>query len=53
MSAQLSLTALDGVPTIRAGADLASLILEAAGRTGIALRDGDILVLAQKIVSKA
>jgi coenzyme F420-0:L-glutamate ligase / coenzyme F420-1:gamma-L-glutamate ligase len=53
MSAQLSLTALDGVPTIRAGADLASLILEAAARAGIAPRDGDILVLAQKIVSKA
>jgi coenzyme F420-0:L-glutamate ligase/coenzyme F420-1:gamma-L-glutamate ligase len=53
MSAQLSLTALDGIPTVRPGADLAGLILEGTARSGIALGDGDILVLAQKIVSKA
>jgi coenzyme F420-0:L-glutamate ligase / coenzyme F420-1:gamma-L-glutamate ligase len=53
MGAQLSLTALDGIPTVRPGVDLAELILEATARTGLALRDGDILVLAQKIVSKA
>jgi coenzyme F420-0:L-glutamate ligase / coenzyme F420-1:gamma-L-glutamate ligase len=53
MAVQLSLTAVDGIPTVRPGIDLAELILEAAARTGIALRDGDILVLAQKIVSKA
>jgi coenzyme F420-0:L-glutamate ligase/coenzyme F420-1:gamma-L-glutamate ligase len=53
MAAQLSLTALDGIPTVRPGVDLARLILDALARTGIALRDDDILVLAQKIVSKA
>jgi coenzyme F420-0:L-glutamate ligase/coenzyme F420-1:gamma-L-glutamate ligase len=53
MAVQLSLTAVDGIPTVRPGVDLAELILEATARTGIALRDGDILVLAQKIVSKA
>jgi coenzyme F420-0:L-glutamate ligase / coenzyme F420-1:gamma-L-glutamate ligase len=53
MAVQLCLTALDGIPTIRSGADLANLVLEATARTGVVLRDGDILVLAQKIVSKA
>ena len=50
---QLVLTALDGIPTIRPGADLAGLIVEAAAGMGLVLREGDILVLAQKIVSKA
>jgi len=49
----LVLTALEGVPTVRPGDDLAEIILAGAARTGLALADGDILVLAQKIVSKA
>ncbi len=53
MAAQLVLTALEGVPTIRPGHDLADVILRSAAHTGISLRDGDILVLAQKIISKA
>jgi coenzyme F420-0:L-glutamate ligase/coenzyme F420-1:gamma-L-glutamate ligase len=52
-SAQLALTALQGIPTVAAGDDLAALIAAAAKRTGLVLRDGDILVVAQKIVSKA
>jgi len=51
--AALSLTALPGIPTVAPGADLARLVLDGAERAGIALADGDILVLAQKIVSKA
>jgi len=53
MAASLMLTALEGVPTVRPGDDLAEIILAGATRVGIALADGDILVLAQKIVSKA
>ena len=53
MAAQLVLTALEGVPTIRLGDDLADIILRSAAHTGIALKDGDILVVAQKIVSKS
>lgn len=41
--------ALPGIPEIRAGDDLAPLLVRAAG----ALADGDVLVLAHKIVSKA
>jgi coenzyme F420-0:L-glutamate ligase/coenzyme F420-1:gamma-L-glutamate ligase len=51
--ATLCLTALPGIPTIAAGDDLARLVLEAAGRAAIALAAGDILILAQKVVSKA
>jgi coenzyme F420-0:L-glutamate ligase/coenzyme F420-1:gamma-L-glutamate ligase len=38
---------------IQPGDSLPGLILEALGRAGISLADGDILALAQKIVSKA
>jgi coenzyme F420-0:L-glutamate ligase/coenzyme F420-1:gamma-L-glutamate ligase len=49
----LSLTALPDVPEVRPGDDLAALILAGVARAGEQLRDGDIVVLAQKIVSKA
>ena len=49
----LTLTALRDIPLIQPGDDLASLILQALARASIALEDGDILVVAQKIVSKA
>jgi coenzyme F420-0:L-glutamate ligase / coenzyme F420-1:gamma-L-glutamate ligase len=53
MTTSLTLTALDGVPTIRADHDLVAVIAAAIERSGIELRDDDVLVLAQKIVSKA
>ena len=53
MPARLVLTALECVPTVRAGNDLVELVLSGVSRTGIELADGDIVVLAQKIVSKA
>lgn len=49
----LILTPLPGMPLIRPGDDLPELILQAMERAGISFQDGDILVLAQKIVSKA
>lgn len=51
--ASLTLTTLPGIPLIHPGDDLASIIFAALGQAQIALKDGDILVLAQKIVSKA
>ena len=51
--ASLTITSLDGVPFVQQGDNLADLIWAALQETGIALQDGDILVLAQKIVSKA
>ena len=46
----LQIWALDGLPEVRAGDDLIALVADAAGGT---LRDGDILVVTSKIVSKA
>lgn len=49
----LTLTSLTEIPLIRPGDDLAEIILSAIHSGGIALQEGDILVLAQKIISKA
>ena len=43
---------LEGMPEIEEGDDLAQLLAEAAGRTG-GFENGDVLVVAQKAVSKA
>lgn len=49
----LILTPLAGIPLIQPGYDLDEIIIQAVRRAGMTLQDGDILVLAQKIVSKA
>ncbi len=49
----LTLTALAGIPLIQPGDSLAEMVLAAIDQTGISLEDGDILVFAQKIVSKS
>src|SRR5450755_910805 len=48
----LSVTALEGLPEIAAGDDLAQLIVPAAATIG-GLREGDVLVVAHKVVSKS
>jgi len=56
MAAELSLMAVPDFPLVRAGDDLGELLLSrlaAVSTIGAALRDGDVLVFAQKIVSKA
>jgi coenzyme F420-0:L-glutamate ligase/coenzyme F420-1:gamma-L-glutamate ligase len=52
-AAQLRLIALPGIPLVQEGDDLAALILAAVSRCGEHLCDGDVLVVAQKIVSKS
>jgi coenzyme F420-0:L-glutamate ligase / coenzyme F420-1:gamma-L-glutamate ligase len=49
----LVLTGLPGIPMIAAGDDLAAIIVKALRDADLALDAGDVLVLAQKIVSKA
>jgi coenzyme F420-0:L-glutamate ligase / coenzyme F420-1:gamma-L-glutamate ligase len=49
----LTLTPFSDIPLIRPGDNLADIILTALRATDIELADDDILVLAQKIVSKA
>jgi coenzyme F420-0:L-glutamate ligase/coenzyme F420-1:gamma-L-glutamate ligase len=51
--AGIELIAIPGVPAIAPGDDLAALIAERLERAEIPLLDGDVVVLAQKIVSKA
>ncbi len=49
MPQRLELFAIPGLPMVQPGDDLAALIVDRAGE----LRDRDVLVIAQKIVSKA
>jgi coenzyme F420-0:L-glutamate ligase/coenzyme F420-1:gamma-L-glutamate ligase len=44
---------IEGIPEVRPGDDIARLIVEAARRQGTPLAAGDLLVVGQKIVSKA
>jgi coenzyme F420-0:L-glutamate ligase/coenzyme F420-1:gamma-L-glutamate ligase len=50
---RLEAIALPGMPLVQPGDDLAKLVQEALTRAGLALAEGDVLVVAQKIVSKA
>ena len=50
---QLTFTALEGIPMIQTGDDLAVILRQALTASTIRLQDGDVLVLAQKIVSKS
>ena len=49
----LSITPLQGMPLFAAGMSIASEIVAAIAREGGRLGDGDVIVVAQKIVSKA
>ena len=49
----LVLTPLPAVPLVKTGDDLVEIIWNSVNKGNIHLQDGDILVLAQKIVSKA
>ncbi len=51
--ASLSARALAGLPELRGGDDLAGLIAEAAAADGERLRDGQLVLIAHKVVSKA
>lgn len=51
--ARLTLSAVSGIPLIRAGDDLCALIIAALAQAGLEVGDGDIFVVAQKAVSKA
>ncbi|HEU5325472.1 MAG TPA: coenzyme F420-0:L-glutamate ligase, partial [Candidatus Limnocylindria bacterium] len=53
MSGRLELIALNGIPEIGPGDDLVVAIGDALDASGITLTDADVLVVTQKIVSKA
>jgi coenzyme F420-0:L-glutamate ligase/coenzyme F420-1:gamma-L-glutamate ligase len=53
MTTRLELLAIPGLPMVKAGDDLPSLILDGLDRAGMSLQDRDVVVIAQKVVSKA
>jgi coenzyme F420-0:L-glutamate ligase/coenzyme F420-1:gamma-L-glutamate ligase len=53
VSERLEIVALAPLPEITEGAALGELIAEAAKTEGVELSDGDVLVVSQKVVSKA
>ena len=53
MTAALSLTGLPGIPLIAPGDDLVAILGAGMDAAGLSFAPGDVLVLAQKIVSKA
>jgi coenzyme F420-0:L-glutamate ligase/coenzyme F420-1:gamma-L-glutamate ligase len=52
LTRELRVFALEGIPEVEEGDDLAALIVEASERAG-GLEDADVVVVAQKVVSKA
>lgn len=53
MTASVELLAPDGIPEIHPGDDLGAIIADALRNAGIGLRQDDVLVVTQKVVSKA
>jgi coenzyme F420-0:L-glutamate ligase/coenzyme F420-1:gamma-L-glutamate ligase len=49
----IELIPLDGIPEVGAGDDLGALIAAAVNAAGICLTDDDVVVVTQKVVSKA
>jgi coenzyme F420-0:L-glutamate ligase/coenzyme F420-1:gamma-L-glutamate ligase len=49
----LLLSPLRGIPAIESGVDLAAVTLQSFAQSDAQVRDGDVLVYAQKVVSKA
>ena len=53
MPPEIRAVGIEGLPEVRAGDDLAAQIMDAAAAQGTTIDDGDVLVVTQKIVSKA
>lgn len=53
MATSISIEAVPGIPEIDSGDDLAAIILASLDRANMTLGDGDIVIIAQKVVSKA
>lgn len=53
MTPHITLTAVPGLPHIQSGDDVGALILAALSQANITLQAGDVLAVAQKVVSKA
>ena len=52
-TAEVRIIGIAGIPMVQAGNDLAGLILDAAASQGTPIEDRDVLVVTQRVVSKA
>ena len=52
-SASIRIIPLRGAPEAQPGADIAAMTLDTAAASGVRFQDGDILVVTQKVISKA
>lgn len=50
---EIRLVGLEGIPEVKPGDELARHIIDSISRSGVGLEGNDVLVVAQKIVSKA
>lgn len=50
---EIRIIGIPGIPEVHAGDDLPALIVASARSGGVAIQDGDVLVVTQKVVSKA
>ena len=53
MPPEIRAVGIEGLPEVQAGDDLASQIIDAAAAQSTPIEDGDVVVVTQKIVSKA
>jgi coenzyme F420-0:L-glutamate ligase/coenzyme F420-1:gamma-L-glutamate ligase len=53
VTGSVTITGIEGIPEVRAGDDLASLIASCCAAQGVALQDDDVLTVTQKVVSKS
>ena len=53
MPPEIRAVGIEGLPEVQAGDDLAAQIMDAAAAQGTPVEQGDVLVVTQKIVSKA
>lgn len=53
VTAGISIVPVRGIPEVAAGSDLARVVIEGLDADGLTLRNGDIVVVASKVVSKA
>jgi coenzyme F420-0:L-glutamate ligase/coenzyme F420-1:gamma-L-glutamate ligase len=50
---EIRIISLPGIPEVRGGDDVPALIVASSRSGGVAIEDGDVLVVTQKVVSKA
>jgi len=53
MNSEVRIIPVEGIPEVRPGDDLAAVIMSAVQRQGLAFENGDVVVVTQKVVSKA